>query len=99
MKLHTKGPWASTALSSDPHNIRYITGPYCEAMATIHHTKEMSQEEALANAKLIAVAPELLEVLELARDYLRKHGGSNHPSCPTPYSVIRVIDAVVAKTI
>ena len=71
---HTPGPWgAENALSSDYYNIRYVTGPNCEQVATIHQREElcnvdknppMSQDEALANARLIAAAPELLEALK-----------------------------------
>jgi hypothetical protein len=65
---HTPGPWGQeNAMSSDHEAIRYITGPDCEDVATVHQKKlygtneYMSQETALANARLIAAAPELLE--------------------------------------
>lgn len=61
----TAGPWDSTAaLASDLYNIRYIDGPKCEKIATVRHAVDMSQEEALANAKLIAAAPDLLAALK-----------------------------------
>jgi hypothetical protein len=62
---HTSGPWsAECALSSDLYNIRYITGPDCQKICDVNHRVEMPQDEALANARLIAAAPDLMQALE-----------------------------------
>jgi hypothetical protein len=68
---HTKGPWGSeSTMSSDFQFIRYISGPDCQSIAKVYHKinpmtgDEMTQAEALANARLIAAAPALLEALE-----------------------------------
>ncbi len=61
---YTSGPWSiECALSSDAYNIRYITGPDCQKICDVNHRVEMSQEEALANARLIAKSPILLAAL------------------------------------
>lgn len=77
---HTPGPWsAECALSSDLFNIRYVTGLNCEKVCDVNHRVEMPQEVALANAKLIAASPDLLEAarlaLQLIKDtWIEEHG-------------------------
>lgn len=70
----TEGPWGSSAaMSSDVYNIRYITGADGQNVATIRHDKEMSQEEALANAKAIKATPDLLATLMIIEQELQSH--------------------------
>ncbi len=79
---HTPGPWGrESAVSSDFENIRYITGPKCQQVATVHQRPplcdvknegRMSQKEALANAALIAAAPDMLEALNDAAETIKK---------------------------
>ena len=56
MNKHTPGPWSVINIHADPvvvaHNGQSITGPWTKLT-----------EEDLANARLIAAAPELLEAL------------------------------------
>jgi hypothetical protein len=62
---NTKGPWSAVATpSSLLHDIRYISGGNCEKIATIHIPADMSQEEALANARLIQRSPDILNALQ-----------------------------------
>lgn len=65
MTQHTKGPW-------------YIKGtnpPYIyandamEIICQCDSIKEMTKDQEMANARLIAAAPELLEALEKALDF------------------------------
>lgn len=68
---HTSGPWGQSAtLSSDMHHIRYISGPTGEKIATVDHPVDMGQATALANAHLIAAAPDLLAALKECRNCL-----------------------------
>lgn len=53
---HTQGPW----------NVSYNTTAHLP-FAYVISNKQESDEEAEANAKLIAAAPELLEALEIVR--------------------------------
>jgi len=63
---HTKGKWSLRAsLSSDPIVIRHVTDEDGNILADIRYVAGFSQEEELANAKLIASAPELLATLKL----------------------------------
>lgn len=61
---HTPGPWSVGSHRS----IQSPAGTICE---TYSH---MGIEEADANERLIAAAPELLAALELLTDYAEKNG-------------------------
>jgi hypothetical protein len=67
---HTPGPWDLVCTPSSSFNdIRYLSGPDCEKIATVHcKAGEMGQKEALANAALIAAAPETAA----ERDHLKE---------------------------
>lgn len=63
---HTPGPWAAeAAMSSDTPHIRYITADGA-IIASVRHRLEQTQDEALANARLMAAAPELAAGLSFA---------------------------------
>ena len=64
---HTPGPWTnpgtdggdsviSATVDNRRRTIAHVYAPYCD--------KEESEEQQLANARLIAAAPELLKALE-----------------------------------
>lgn len=62
---HTPGPWGcESAMSSDLDSIRYITNPDGKSIARVRIRNFQSQDEALANARLIAAAPDLLAALQ-----------------------------------
>lgn len=62
---HTQGPWgASTSCSSDFRCIRHITDADGNTIADVRYVEGFSQDEELANARLITAAPELLAALE-----------------------------------
>jgi hypothetical protein len=65
---HTPGPWEYTkAASSGDRGIHAEgTGIFAEAFADIRRAGENNSAEALANARLIAAAPDLLEALRWA---------------------------------
>ncbi len=89
MNKHTPGPWTQwAALSSDIYNIRYIDGDNSEPVATIRHPVNMHQSEALANARLIAAAPELLEACEAVLSALNSHQAYDKDMRPLLRSVI-----------
>ena len=62
---HTPGPWTTSATpSSDLYNIRNISGANAEHIGVVAcpvAPREMPQSECLANAALIAAAPDLLQ--------------------------------------
>ena len=87
MTEHTPGPWecGQNHVGTGTVAIRHHTGD------TIAYTTCKRQEygdpfndaEALANARLIASAPELLEALErlVDCDLIDEGGDATHPSC------------------
>ena len=65
MSKHTPGPWYSTVtMSSDLHFIRSIDSDVVGQIAKVRIGPVLEQDEALANARLIATSPELLEHLK-----------------------------------
>ncbi len=61
MTKHTPGPWKfKTAANGDNGISAYDTGIFAEAFADIRHAGENNRDEALANARVIAAAPDLL---------------------------------------
>lgn len=65
--MHTPGPWGAAATpTSSLNDIRHITGPYGEDIATVHCSAgDMDQQESLANARLIKSAPKMLAALQM----------------------------------
>ena len=62
---HTPGPWRTDGLYDGPRV--YVAGPDDITVARCNHA-ERTNEQAEANARLIAAAPELLAAL---RDFLK----------------------------
>ena len=85
---HTKGPWkCAKGRSAHPVSMVWsdsgaICGPY--------YGTNVTEEEAQANARLIAAAPEMLEALKIFRGlaYHGEHAGLNH---------LAFTDSVIAK--
>lgn len=70
---HTTGPWKvhewETTVGTDFYHIR-SEQRHTDLIATIHRwQRHINKKEALANAKLIAAAPDMFEVLISANNY------------------------------
>lgn len=69
MSGHTPGPWR---IQGDHGKLWIETNANDDTIAEVHRRKEKgsvySCDEAMANARLIAAAPEMLEALELLLD-------------------------------
>jgi hypothetical protein len=77
---HTPGPWAIEKDSKDIVKVRaYATVATCTTAGLwdSKRTQVISPEECMANARLIAAAPELLEALEFALAALEDVFGKN----------------------
>ena len=73
MSKHTKGPWTLDQFGQ----LKDANGKLIEAarISFMTHTSGFdAPEEAVANGRVMAAAPELLEALEMWRDRLRKPG-------------------------
>jgi hypothetical protein len=73
--MHTRGPWKVSGFSS-PGGFLITsksgdTIAYCESTYLIKEKKEYGDY----NSNLIAAAPELLEALESAMNYINRYGG------------------------
>ncbi len=93
MSKHTPGPWHATVPpSSDIHFIRNIDSDDAGQIAKVRVGPVLEQAEALANARLIAAAPDLLEALECLQEWV--------DNCFQEYSdaeVCSVARAAIAK--
>jgi hypothetical protein len=81
---HTPGPWHVGVKQA--HRIIYDQAGWAVADATVFHGRE-SQDEMIANARLIASAPDLLAALELI------HANA----AESPEWIRARIDAAIAK--
>ena len=81
MSKHTPGPWSVPHFATDcACNCAYVVSGNQHGMgaiATVHHSDEADGEHnepmdvAIANARLIAAAPDMLEALRKMRELLR----------------------------
>ena len=86
---YTPGPWTTEQRPRRKINIHALTWGH---LAEVYQTTS-TKEEGLANARLIAAAPELYEALKAARENL--HSGES--AIPAANDVVEQIDAVLAK--
>jgi hypothetical protein len=88
MTGYTKGPWRYVRENGSP-----TTGQHMIAGARpgyLAEVRDCGSGDVSANARLIAAAPDLLEALQMVRDYVVTMKGDGHQ-----YQV--VIDEAIAK--
>ena len=79
MMNHTPGPWTTAFMGHS--KVHMIYGADGDDVASIYDfTRQRKRKEHLANARLIAAAPELLEALKLAEQHILD--GRNTVICP-----------------
>lgn len=73
---HTKGPWVAKKHDA----LAYFIGHEGTniGLCGFYADNERTPEEAEANARLIAAAPELLECLKVCWDYVQANGVKNY---------------------
>lgn len=97
MAKHTEGPWHVNA--NGPTPIIYDASGYAIADATTFHGKHR-EGEAVANAQLMAAAPDLLSmVVEYRRvvDWSIKHDAGDSEGKALKKMNLMFIDQVIAK--
>ena len=93
MSGHTKGPW-DFSWEIQPNGCPTVGSKGLMVCMVAHSAKDPSQREtALANANLIAAAPDLLEALEDALDGVE----GNHPLDADIHSWQDAARAAIAK--
>lgn len=91
------GPWRMSDLRCDDNLYAYISAPDWSQFAKVVvriYGNPLDNPIGIANARLIAAAPDLYEALKLARAYLAVSLGSPSWDGENPYPVI---DAALAK--
>lgn len=89
---HTPGPWAMPDSGQGRISKVGANGGWGGMIATADcGDYARSRAEGLANARLIAAAPDLLELLREAADYTR------HPDYDWPVEFSRRVSAAIAK--
>lgn len=95
---HSPAPWSVTD-PEDGHNYLCITSRSgtneAEDVATVSVDRLDIHPNAVANANVLAAAPELLERLEFAVQMFRSNRDEMHPD--DFHAAIRGMDAVIAK--
>lgn len=88
-QTHTPGPWVlhAVTMSADPDWHIVTTANRLRLIANIHAPADSPQD--LANARLIAAAPELLEVVETLDDYMAQAGEPAEQSSLNPMRHLR----------
>lgn len=81
---HTPGPWATSPSRDGSHDIGIVGAGHepkrnivllAECFSDIRRAHEYANEECIANARLIAAAPELLEALRQSANMLSAIAG------------------------
>lgn len=104
---HTPGPWSVFEHSWCETSISAPGTSNSICLLDINHATEESQEadeaQMAANAHLIAAAPELLEALRIAREFMsiasdwNFHEAEINGEMRSTYDWLEVVDAAIAK--
>lgn len=111
---HTPGPWTVLPEEADKDYLRIrgtrLGGRYKVANVHIprywesHHVlRDRENAESWSNARLIAAAPELLEALRIAREFMsiasdwNFHEAEINGEMRSTYDWLAVVDAAIAK--
>jgi len=99
---HTPGPWKKSSIMEGDGEFIEISDQEGRLIADVwvHHPDDSAEGrymwEGIANAALIATAPELLLALKRAKDYIKHMGGSRGHIFDLP-GKLEILDKVIAK--
>lgn len=89
--MHTPGPW-------ETHHSHDVTGYPCFYIHGLSGDQKRDEATLMANTRLIAAAPDLLEAAQLAESVLAR--GKWLDTSPDPEAVaLRALRAAIAKAI
>ena len=91
MTKHTPGPWLFDEESGAITTHKRIAKGIARIVTVRLGWAEPFESEQIANARLIAAAPELLEALQLCRQHMYEHASD------TPDNAFEKMCAVIAK--
>lgn len=99
MSTHTKGPWQAMPRFQDHIEVRHScpregAASRVVARVTVRSTWE---NEQTANARLVAAAPDLLDALQAAFEYLDMIPESAAGGCDEAVRIARKARAAIAK--
>ena len=103
---HTPGPWIVSCLDEterpgiDAHHLNFTVVCYGVRNQDDEGIHGRTIEEEMANARLIAAAPDLLEALLEAEAGLEFSGADKQPEgqfVPAPTLALRIVRAAIAK--
>lgn len=96
---HTAGPWTSQKPKwCDPTRVRHIYDKEGRLIARVDFANGgQSENEAIANACLIAESTELLEALCLALPFVEDHEDSSVYKAGAVAKAVRTIKATIAR--
>jgi len=78
---HTPEKWTTSQYDEHPAMIVLNNGKEVETVIAYAYDKDVGKERQIANARLIAIAPELLEALEELSLWYCEHCDRNVLSC------------------
>ena len=97
---HTQGPW-SFYTTPQPNGCPIVGSNQGLMVCMLAHTVNQQEQraEALANARLIAAAPELLEALQLIVTWNRDHAQDEYgnPDRAESWACVKAARAAIAK--
>src|SRR4051812_30070296 len=93
---HTKGKWSFYPKYQGEHIVSIKSGNTVVADVMGETSEEVTKEEALSNAKLIAAAPDLLEALEQVK-MLHLDNECNYPEGTIGFRLNKIIEAAIKK--
>ncbi|MBB5663219.1 putative secreted protein [Rhizobium leguminosarum] len=97
---HTPGPWTMRIAGNGDCGISAEgTGVFAEAFAEIRHSGENARDEAKANARLIAAAPDLLDALKEMRAAVFGATVGDEPDVYHDYDRLSSLAALVISVI
>ncbi len=102
MSKHTKGPWAFTEGRADRQEMSQVftekDRDFQIAMVTCEALNKSQRAEDIANARLIAAAPELLNALTLALWRIENPAQAGAAQCKAAmHTDLSIIRAAIAK--